>query len=528
MTLIDFTAESFSLLAGTSRKRPDATRLITLDKNQFIEVTLLLRRKEPLQTTGTQSIRQMTRGAYAKKHVLLEEDILLVSRFAYQFSLSVCKIEKLQRMVTLSGKIHDFEKAFQVTLSHYRDDKGHVFRGRSGGISLPASLHAVVEGVFGLDERRVASPRIRVAKKQGRYIPHGASPQSFYANELAKIYGFPNDTTGRGERIAIIELGGGYRMEDLRNYFSGLGLSVPEIHSVSVDGGKNNPSTADSEDAEVMLDIEVAGSVAPDAGIVIYFAPNTDKGFLSAISAAIHDTTFHPDVISISWGETENNWTQQSMQAFNELFKTAAALGITVCAAAGDAGSSDGDKDGKVHVDFPASSPYVLACGGTRLTVSNNTIKEEVAWHSADGGSTGGGVSDFFEIPAYQKAAKVPRGLDSGFKGRGIPDLAANADPETGYRILVDGVQMVIGGTSAVAPLIAGLIARINEKQKTPLGWVHPRLYAKGFLYRDITEGDNITTSGRKGYAASEGWDACTGWGVVSGLKSNGLAKRVS
>ena len=274
--------------------------------------------------------------------------------------------------------------------------------------------------------------------------------------------------------------------------------------------------------------MEVAGSVAQDAGILVYFAPNTDKGFLSAISAAVHDTTFRPQIISISWGAPENNWTQQSIQAYNELFKTAASLGITICAAAGDAGSSDGDKDGKVHVDFPASSPYVIACGGTRLTVSGNSIEEEVVWHSADGGATGGGISDVFDIPGYQKDVKVPAGIDSGFKGRGLPDLAANADPETGYRTIVDGVQLVVGGTSAVAPLVAALIARMNEKLKTPLGWIHPKLYAKGFLFRDITIGDNTTTVGKKGYAATEGWDACSGWGVVSGLKKNGMERKIS
>ncbi|MEO6852301.1 MAG: S53 family peptidase, partial [Mucilaginibacter sp.] len=273
-----------------------------------------------------------------------------------------------------------------------------------------------------------------------------------------------------------------------------------------------------SADGEVMLDIEVAGAVAPGAKIVVYFCPNTDQGFLDAITKAVHDTTNKPSVISISWGSAEVNWTQQSLNNFNETFKAAALLGVTICVAAGDSGSSDSVTDGKVHVDFPASSPYVLACGGTSLKVNNNKMSSETVWHDSNDSATGGGVSNFFALPDYQSNAKVPLSLNSQFKGRGLPDVAGDADPNTGYKVLVDGQKMVIGGTSAVAPLMAGLIARINQKKGKSAGFINPALYANPSFCRDITLGNNKTTSTNTGYTAGPGWDACTGWGVLSSL----------
>jgi len=195
-------------------------------------------------------------------------------------------------------------------------------------------------------------------------------------------------------------------------------------------------------------------------------------------------------------------------------------MGITVCAAAGDAGSNDGVNDGSVHVDFPASSPYVLACGGTRLTTdAQDNIREEVVWHASNDSATGGGISTVFPKPAYQSKSRVPVSVDSKKSGRGVPDISAVADPATGYEVLVDGRNMIIGGTSAVAPLIAGLIALINEKTGKPAGFIHAKLYSSKDVCRDITEGNNITVTGNKGYHANKGWDACTGMGVPVGSK---------
>ncbi|HYB76700.1 MAG TPA: S53 family peptidase, partial [Candidatus Bathyarchaeia archaeon] len=253
------------------------------------------------------------------------------------------------------------------------------------------------------------------------------------------------------------------------------------------------------------------------AKIVVYFAPNTDAGFLDAITTAIHDKTNQPTVLSISWGGPESSWTSQAMTAMDEAFQAAAAVGITVCCAAGDDGSTDGVNDGLQHVDFPASSPNALACGGTRLMASGNTISSETVWNELanNEGATGGGISDFFALPTFQAGANVPPSANPGGQvGRGVPDVAGDADPTTGYVTRVDGQPDVIGGTSAVAPLWAGLIACINQKLKTPVGYANPLLYgeaASAKAFHDITSGNNGA------YSAGPGWDACSGLGTPIG-----------
>jgi kumamolisin len=284
-----------------------------------------------------------------------------------------------------------------------------------------------------------------------------------------------------------------------------------------VDRKRNRPThNPNSADGEVMLDIEVAGAMAPGARIVVYFAPNTDRGFLDAITTAVHDQHYQPSVISISWGAPEAGWTAQAMQAFDQAFQDAAALGVTVCCASGDNGSDDGVSDGKAHVDFPAASPYALACGGTRLETAGARISREVVWNNgASGGSTGGGVSDTFALPTWQKNAGVPPSANAGgHVGRGVPDVAGDADPATGYRILVDGQEAVFGGTSAVAPLWSALIARLNQQLSKPVGYLNP------LLYRPLPGACHDITSGSNGaYQARAGWDACTGWGSPDGTK---------
>jgi kumamolisin len=262
-----------------------------------------------------------------------------------------------------------------------------------------------------------------------------------------------------------------------------------------------------------MLDIEVAGAVAPGAKVVVYFAPNTDQGFIDAISTAVHDSTNKPSVISISWGGPESSWTQQSITALDQACQSAAALGITITVASGDNGSGDGVTDGANHVDFPASSPHVLACGGTKLVASGSTISSETVWNeeASNEGATGGGVSTVFPLPTWQANSNVP--LAGTFAGRGVPDVAGDADPSTGYTVRVDGQALVIGGTSAVAPLWAGLIALSNAQNKTTAGFLQPTIYAAKAApaFRDITSGNNGA------FTAGLGWDACTGLGSPIG-----------
>jgi kumamolisin len=511
-------------LPGSEKTAPDAAPLDTLDPNEVLTVTIRIRRRKsltPLVNTESLVTKVVSRGEYASQYGADPAIARQIEAFATAYDLSLVDRNLARRSILLRGTVAQMQRAFGVSLATYQMADGTVFRGRTGAINVPIELVDSIEGVFGLDNRPQARAHFQVYKpEEASLIAPRASGASFTPPQLARLYNYPDTVTGKGQCIAIIELGGGFRKADITTYFTGLGLKVPSVVAVSVDGGHNAPSTADGADGEVMLDIEVAGGIAPGASIVVYFAPNTDQGFLDAITTAMHDTKYKPSVISISWGAAEKNWTPQALTSFNQAFQAAAALGITVCAAAGDTGSDDSVGDSKAHVDFPASSPYVLACGGTKLTASGNSISAEVVWHESKTSATGGGISDSFDLPDYQQKSHIPPSVNDQIRvGRGVPDVAAVADPATGYAVRVDGSNLVIGGTSAVAPLMAGLIALINQQKGKSVGFIHPVIYANPKAFRDITQGNNSTTTGNKGYSAASGWDACTGLGVADGTK---------
>jgi len=519
------TMDKHVVLPGSERRAPRGTRLDAVNQDEIIEVTVRLasKPKTPDMEAMIKQGKVLTPKEYEETFGCDHSQMQKVEKFAHEFGLTVAGKDVARRSLALRGPIKSMEKAFQVFLANYEHPEGLRFRGRTGAIKIPKDLDGIIEGVFGLDNRPQARAKFRrLSMRSGHLASHKAAPGSFTPLQLAKLYNFPTGVDGKQQCIAIIELGGGYRTEDLKNYFASLGLSDVDVVAKSVDHGANLPSTPDSADGEVMLDIEVAAAVAPKAKIVVYFAPNTDRGFLDAITTAIHDQDYKPSVISISWGSAEERWTKQAMHNFDKAFQSAALLGVSVLAAAGDNGSNDDVNDGIAHVDFPASSPYVLSCGGTKLQADGVKIKKETVWNDGQGGATGGGVSAFFEAPFYQKDNNIlPKTVNDnpeGFRGRGVPDISAVADPATGYQILVDGQSMVIGGTSAVAPLLAGLIALVNQKTGKPVGFCHPQLY-KDKPTHDITEGDNNTIGSHLGYKAAQGWDGATGLGTPDGAK---------
>ncbi|WP_348268309.1 S53 family peptidase [Edaphobacter paludis] len=492
-----------------------------------ITVSVVVKRKAPLKTANRLGKERLTRVQFRQAHGPDPNALKLVRAFAKEYGLTPVPGTPApgSRIIKLTGSITAMQKAFGAPLVHKTTETA-TYRVREGSITLPSELSGSVEAVLGLDNRPQAEPHFRIAgdtrnfaartaQAGGFATPHASiQPSAQQANisytpvQVAQFYQFPANASAAGQTIGILELGGGYRAADITAYFKSLGQPTPKVTAVSVDGGKNSPSTSSSADGEVMLDIEVSAAVAPGANIAVYFAPNTDQGFLDALDAAIHDTTNKPSVISISWGSAEANWTQQSMTALDAACQSAAALGITVTAAAGDNGSTDGGTGN--NVDFPSSSPHVLACGGTKLTGSGTTITSEVVWNELanNEGATGGGVSNVFPLPAWQSSTNVPApGKATG--GRGVPDVCGNADPATGYTVRVDGQDLVIGGTSAVAPLWAGLIAVANQQNGATAGLLQPQIYAAKAKagFRDITSGDNGS------FSAGPGWDACTGLG---------------
>jgi kumamolisin len=491
-------SERASLAAATGEKPARPSSVIT--------VSVIVKPKTPLNTARLGRER-LTRTQFRQRHGADPEAIRLVRAFAKEFGLTVVQgsPKPAQCTIKLSGTVAVMQKAFGVILKQKVID-GNSYRVREGSIHLPADLADAVEAVLGLDNRPQAKPHFR---------PYaGTTGISYTPVQVAQLYQFPQGASASKQTIGILELGGGYRTADLTAYFKTLGQTAPSVTAVSVDGGKNSPSTANGADGEVMLDIEVSAAVAPGAKIVVYFAPNTDQGFIDAITTAVHDTTNNPSVLSISWGGPESSWTTQAMTALDAACQSAAALGITITVAAGDNGSTDGGTGN--NVDFPASSPHVLACGGTKLDGSGSTITSEVVWNElASGeGATGGGVSNVFALPSWQANANVPAS-SSSTGGRGVPDVAGNADPATGYQVRVDGTNMVIGGTSAVAPLWAGLIALSNQQNGKSAGLIQPQIYAaKGAAaFNDIVSGNNGA------FSAGPGWDACTGLGSPIGAK---------
>ncbi len=434
-----------------------------------------------------------------------DADIEAVERFAHEYGLSVTSVSAQARSVGLLGTVTQVDAAFGVKLGEYQREN-LVYRGREGRVHVPASLSDVVVAVLGLDDRPQARAHFRYAHGGRRGSVEARTPVPGYPpGEVARRYGFPSNVDGSGQAVAVIELGGGYRGADLKTYFKEQGVAMPVVTAVSVDGSKNSPG--EDADGEVMLDIEVIGAIAPGAKVAVYFAPNTTRGFYDAIAAAMHDTRRKPSIISISWGQAEAGWTAQAMDSYDALFADCGPLGITVYAAAGDDGSTDNGTG--LNVDFPASSPNVVACGGTTLSDRDETVWNE----TANGhGATGGGVSVHFGLPKFQHAAGVPKN-PKGKPGRGVPDVCGDADPLTGYRVRVDGRDTVIGGTSAVAPLWAGLTALANQANKRSAGRPHERLYAHTEAFVDIVSGDN------GGYQAGPGWDACTGLGRPKGAE---------
>jgi kumamolisin len=505
-------------LKGSARgPLPGAQNKGPADPKQQIQVSVLLRRgskparfaADAKKSSGPLAKRKyLTRAQFARTHGASTADLKKLRAFAKQSGLKIESVNRAARTVKLSGTVKAFDSAFGAELWHFQHPSGGTYRCRTGSLTIPAVLESVIQGVFGLDNRPQAKPHFRLRKENSALPAVSYSPV-----QVAQAYRFPTGVTGSGQCIGVIELGGGYKAADLNSFFESLGIAPPKVTAISVDNATNSPTgSAGGPDGEVELDIEVAGSVAPGVQLAVYFAPNTDQGFIDAVSAAVNDTTLKPSIISISWGGPETSWTEQARDALNSACEDASTMGITVFVAAGDDGSSDGSSSGAPTVDFPASSPYVVACGGTSLQLSGTTIKSEKVWNdlSENEGATGGGVSQDFALPSFQQSVKVPK-APNGFVGRGIPDVAGDADPETGYSVLVDGQQSVVGGTSAVAPLWAGLLALINQAVGKNMGYVNSLLYSAKATFNDITSGSNGT------YSAGPGWDACTGLGSPDG-----------
>lgn len=490
-------------LHGSSVPRPSNAQVIgAVPDDERVEVTVVLRPRRTLPDPG---VAPMARGELADLRSPPEGALEAIARYAAAQGLEVIVTDAPRRRVVLAGSASRVAALFGISFVRLQLD-GRRYRSYEGEISVPATLAPSVLAILGLDTRAFARSHRRAAVAP-------SAPTT--APTVARAYDFPAGVDGRGTTIGFIELGGGYQEADLVRYCDGLGLSTPQVSVVGVDGARNAP-TGDSNgpDAEVMLDLEVATGVANGANLVLYMAANTDAAFYTAIATALRDATHAPVAISISWGAPEESYPATTIAAFESVLEEALHVGVTILVAAGDQGSSDGVDDGRAHVDYPAASPYVLACGGTRLELDGTTIVAETVWNDLpNGGATGGGISALFPVPSWQEGITMPPSANPGAgPGRGVPDVAGNADPDTGYRIVVDGVEIVVGGTSAVAPLWAGLVACCQQAGARG-GFLNSILYgARGSsAFHEITVGSNGA------YDAGPVWNACCGLGSPNG-----------
>jgi len=513
------TTPSLVPLAGSERSElPQAAAVGPVDPNLPVELTIITRRAAALPRTADGAPVRLSSAELRQRYGGVPADHELVANVLSSIdpAIQVISRDPGTRRLTAAGPLGALARAFGADLSLVTSPNPAgapvTHRYRSGGLQVSAQLDGIVVAVLGLDNRPQAAPHFRFAAAPAQAV-------SYTPPQVAAVYDFPANTSGTGYTVAIIELGGGFSTTDLDTYFGSLGIATPSVTAVGVDGASNVPGQdPQGADGEVLLDIEVVGSVAPGAAQLVYFAPNTDQGFVDAVATAVHAVPT-PVALSISWGGPESSWTGQSMTALDDAIADGAALGVTVTAAAGDNGSGDGVGDGKPHTDFPASSPHALACGGTSLQADPATgvISSETVWNDgAGGGATGGGVSVTFALPAWQANAGVPVN-PAGARGRGVPDVAGNADPATGYQVLIDGQQTVIGGTSAVAPLWAALIARFTQALGKSFGLIQQQLYAGVQPGKPMTGLRDITSGSNGAYSAGPGWDACTGLGVPEG-----------
>jgi kumamolisin len=513
-----------------------------------LEITLLLRRRKALSRSG----RQLTRDDIEREHSVSSSDAARIRAFARRHGLTYTPHIRHHATATLTGPASAVARAFQVQLAHF-EHPHCCYYAPTNTPTVPASLKPIVRAILGLQTRPAG---------RRQHTPPPPPTHAVPLPQLADIYSFPQDTDGSGQTIGLIELGGGFRLSDIRAFCRANNLPVPRITVVELNA-RNSPappaqvrklldfvaghvkltpkqlasSALESAQAtvEVTMDIQILAALAPRAHIVVYFSSSDEQGFYRAITHAIHDPIHRPDILSISWGEPETAVSSAWLRSVDDAFRTAARLGITVLASSGDAGALNNSPDNLPAVNFPASSPFAIACGGT-TPLSHVPAREEIVWNADFNGipgATGGGVSRHFPLPAWQRGSKVPLG-PTGKAGRGVPDVAGPADPRHGSPMLISGASCATAGTSAVVPLWAALIARLNQSLGARTGHLNPFLYHLADIHEPgqpaVTSTVQIAASaaprrtfqpvtrGNNGaYKARPGWNPCAGHGTLHG-----------
>lgn len=546
-------------LEGTARPAPDLPP--TTEQERRTRVTVRLRRARPLPAVAMDDTRLPAERGHVsvqqlgETHGAATEDLSALEDFAREHGLTLEDVDRGAATAHVSGSIADLAKAFGTDLRLHHSPQGPVLAHRDP-VTLPKAIADRVQGALGLDERaRLVGPHGPVPQDEATAsrVPEDVpSPRTHSLPDLARLYDFP-EATGAGQCIGVIGQGGGFRDSDMKAYFESLGRPVPRF---VVEGSR--AATDDFSTFEATQNLQIVGALCPDATIGFYNPAPTRSAvqtYYNALAAAIHDREHCPSVVSCSYLLPEqpgegHSLSKSDVELINDLLAEAASLGITICVAVGNAGGLAGNfYSTYLNANFPATSPWALACGGTSLYAQGDQREREVVWNGLRqtldahfhqqimrvAMAGGGGVSVFNALPDYQQGADVPAPVTVAWRdgaitqvqqhpGRGIPDVAANADYDTGYAVYY-GQPAVGMGTSCATPLWASLIGLVNEGltrahgKPTRAGFINPKLYE--LVLKDRAEvlrpvqGDNGVYATR----ADNPWSACAGLGVPIGTK---------
>jgi kumamolisin len=534
-------SQGYIQLKGSEHQHPAGHKSVNPSvDHEMVTVTMIVRRKP-----GGRKMRSLddfsamrgaaratsTHASFAGDHGADPKELEQVAAFARSHGLTVAETDPGRRSVVVTGPVSAMNRAFDVTLRNYDSPRGK-YRGYEGEAGLPHALANIVEAVSGLDNRQVPARHYSARHRPAAALdPPNTKP--LMPAQVAQLYSFPAGK-GANQTIGIYEMqtsegSAGYTAQDLALTVQAMGgsLTAPTPMDVAVDGVGN----AGVSDGETVLDITVSSAIAQGAKIAVYFTGGTTQNILHTLQRMIHPGSGDPvpTVISISygWGADDENLDSFSSSEYtqiDQLFQDAANLGITVLVSSGDSGAFIETKK-QAQASFPASDPWVLACGGTTIGNVNGSSFTEYVWNDTwqgGSGATGGGISARYPVPSYQGKVELPKRIGTGAEGRGLPDIAGNASVNSGYPLYLAGQSSgPIGGTSAVAPLYAGLVAVINENLGFTAGFINPTLYGMpANAFNDVFGPPgpaNNSYDGTTGYPASKEWNACTGLGSING-----------
>ncbi len=470
----------------------------------------------------------LTPQQFAARFSPTQATVNAVTSFLRSQGLVVHSVSSNRTLIDASGSVATVERAFQTTIATYQVN-GRTVYAPTTEPTVPDALTGMIVNIAGLDNVGVYTHAPIIHNSAAG--PHaGSGPGGGYTpSELRTAYDMNSlisSATGAGQTVAIFELDG-YKTTDVNAYLSNYSLGSANYSNVLVDGATN---TAGAGAIEVELDMEVVSATAPGAAQKIYIGPNSTSGVNDTYNRIVTDNV--AKVSSSSWGLCEASSGNSELQALNNIFQQMAAQGQALYSAAGDSGAYDCNNT-SLAVDSPSSDPNVVGVGGTNLqTGSGGSYTSESVWsnpsdtsRSPKGAGGGGGLSTYFAKPSYQTGPGTTNSYSNG--KRQVPDVSADADPNTGYSVYCSVTAsgcsssspwIEVGGTSAAAPLWAGISADLNQylaaNSKPVLGSASATLYTlfnttqTYSAYHDITSGNNLF------YPATTGYDQASGIGT--------------